>query len=88
MTQKVNGFNKQGAWFERDTSIVHAASTATPFTTPITVREGVGGASETVMNVMQTRGTVIAYAVTDDASDNNASYMFGHAAGYWAPDAG
>lgn len=87
MTTKVNGHLQQDVWFEKDTCILKATSTLSPFsmpTGPNTEWEGTTfGTAEKVMNILQTRGTVIGYCVVDDS---NAHYMFGHAAGFFAND--
>ena len=84
MVQKVNGTNKQGAWFERDTCIVTVTANAgTPFSLPAEVVSETTGDAEKVMRVMQTRGTVIGYCVE---SDTVAHFMFGHAAGVFNND--
>lgn len=88
MTKKVNGYLKQGAWFERDTCILTVTATnGIPFSMPVSVAQpgevASGGTSEKIMNIMQTRGTVIAYTVE---SDTVAHFMYGHAAGFFTND--
>lgn len=85
MTTKVNGFLKQGKWFEKDTCIMHViAGSGTPFSMPTGVRQGDlsgGGTAEAIFHILGTRGTIIGYNVV---SDTVAAFMFGHAAGHFS----
>jgi len=79
--QKVNGTVKQGTWFERDMSILKVEATGFAFSMPASPNNtGNISSAETVMNILQTRGTIIGYNVV---SDTEAHFMFGHAAGAW-----
>lgn len=73
MTTKINGFPKEGVWFERDVAFLKVATTASAFSTPW----GVDGAAEVIIRVLETRGTVIGVA---RESNTVCHFIFGHAA--------
>lgn len=80
---KINGTPKLDAWFERDVSFIKISSDQTNFAEPFVVN----GQTEAVVQVLQTRGTVIAMSKgSNTAADQVLHVIFGHAAGYFMPD--
>tara|TARA_B100000929_G_scaffold286192_1_gene270888 strand:- start:1708 stop:2070 length:363 start_codon:yes stop_codon:yes gene_type:complete len=75
MTTKVNGSPEQGVWFERDVQFLEINSDEADFATG---DFGVSGPIDKVIQVMQTRGTVIGISREDD---NNLHVIYGHAGG-------
>jgi hypothetical protein len=80
MTIKVNGQPEQGVWFERDVSFVSVTSDATDFQE---ADFSVNGPVEKVLQVMQTRGTVLGLSREDD---NILHIVYGHAAGQFTAE--
>jgi hypothetical protein len=74
MTQKVNGMLYQGSWYEKDTSILNITGLVD------LTADTINGVNQQVMNILQTRGTVIGYTVV---SATEANYLFGTSAGAW-----
>lgn len=72
MTERVNGSPKQGAWFERDVSWLKVTLAAA-------ADYGINGNVEHSIEVLETRGTVLAF--NEGASSTELSVLLGHAGG-------
>lgn len=80
MTIKVNGQPEQGVWFERDVSFVSITSDATDFEV---ADFSVNGPVEKVLQVMQTRGTILGLS---RETDSILHIVYGHAAGQFTSE--
>lgn len=84
MTQKVNGRVQQGFWDERTVVYMNIAG---DFAYPAAVGDhsawSIGGTIQRMMNILQTRGTIIAFNSIDAT---NASVIYGTSSGEFADD--